>query len=244
MKTLQILNITIQIWGMMFALMALWGVNTVLDIRQKNVRSLIALVCADILLLIFDVCAWIFDGNTTQMGYFMVRICNWGLFLSNFCMLCLINLHIYERIDHSGDRLTQWMENLVFFVSGIGIVLVCISQVSQIIYGFDQNNVYFRGEFFWMTQVLSILGLMFLAMIVFRNRTQLQRQEYGIYLLCFGLISGALIVQIFVYGTALLNIIETVSVLLIVFYNMVEKVQERSWRPGCRSKSLSRPTRN
>ena len=183
-------------------------------------------MCVDILLLIFDACAWIFDGNVTRTGYLMVRICNWGLFLSNFCMLALVNWYIYERIGRAGDRMTQWMERLVYVISGVGIVLLCVSQKSQIIYGFNSENVYFRGEAFWVTQMITVVGLLLLLAIVIRNRRTLPRLEYQIYLLFFVLLSGALLVQTFAYGLSLLNVVETVAVLLVVFYNMIEKVQE------------------
>lgn len=226
MNTLALLNISIQSWGVIFCMMALWGMYTVLDVDKRNVKGLFALVSVNILLLISDSCAWIFDGRVSNPGMVVVRVSNFLVFFCNNVMLGLVTRYLYERMEEHCDRLTGYLEKTVYVISAVGILLLILSQKLHIVYGIDADNVYYRGPFFWVTQVISVVGFVLLLIIVVRNKKQFVKGEYTVFLLFFTLLSASLVVQIFFYGISLLNFIETVGVLFVVVFNLIERAQE------------------
>ena len=99
------------------------------------------------MLLIMDRFAYIYRGNTSELGWWMVRISNFSVFFFSLCILHTYNVYLMDLYTHEGG-LSHAPRKLrisdVVFV--FGIIMLIISQFFDFYYTFDASNRYHRGR--------------------------------------------------------------------------------------------------
>lgn len=105
------------------------------------------------------------------------------------------------------------------FLCGLQILFSVLSLLNGMFYEIGTGNIYRRGEYFWLSQLIPLL-LYFLGMLlIFLYRGCLHGKDI-FFLLSYVIIPGAAeIIQIRNYGIALLNTGATLSILL-MFINI------------------------
>ncbi len=104
MFDLKTIHISLELWGSILCLIA--ALCTFLNgFGQKQQRKIMTLMqlCAAAL-LISDTLAWIYRGNGTSVGYYMVRISNAAVFILSFVILGLFTHYVYSCIKNAGSR--------------------------------------------------------------------------------------------------------------------------------------------
>ena len=87
---------------------------------------LTGLFLTQILELAFDSLAWIFSGNTTAAGYYMVRISNAGVYIFNYMLIVVSTGYLCASVKKKSEQWTElWM---AWAVAGAGIALTVITQ--------------------------------------------------------------------------------------------------------------------
>lgn len=127
------------------------GILAVLAMMTKSLshrrrRIITQLEFAAMLLLISDRQAYIYRGDTSALGFWMVRISN---FLVYFLILFLthsIMLYLFDLFRNEG-KMTVMPRRLyiceILYV--IGTILIIISQFTGLYYTFDAQNTYQRA---------------------------------------------------------------------------------------------------
>ena len=86
MTTTSILNVSIELWGALFSIIA--GITTILpNKKDKTSKCLANLEFCGAFLLIVDSLAYIYRGNVSKLGYYMVRISNELVYIVAFVLL-------------------------------------------------------------------------------------------------------------------------------------------------------------
>ncbi len=95
--------------------------------------------------LIFDRFAYIYRGDTSDVGYYMVRISNFMVFFMTIMTIFAFNIYIIDLLTNEG-HIKEVPKRLKYvnILLGLGELLVIISQFTGLYYTFDENNCYQR----------------------------------------------------------------------------------------------------
>ena len=121
-------------------------------------RDLILVELAATGLLLFDRGATIFDGQTGEMAYWMVRICNLAVFLLTLGIIFFFNIYLTDVFAENDDILvTPKMLRVTGALCFVGIVLVILAQFTGMYYTFDANNTYQRAPLFFISYIFPVV---------------------------------------------------------------------------------------
>lgn len=170
-------------------------------------------------LLWFDRLAYIYAGNLTRKGYFMVRFSNFMVFFLTPAIVFCFNLCIIDILS-DGDEKKPVPRRLIAVnvVAVIGMLLAVISAFTGLYYYFDESNRYQRGPGFLLAYSTPIIATLLQFSVVWSYRRKLRRFIFlalSIYIVVPMLVG---ILQIFLYGLSITNMsMVLVSILLYVF---------------------------
>ena len=223
----------------MLALSAICGILTLLvymtnTISQKRKISLMLLESNAMLLMICDRHAYIYRGDTSTLGWWMVRISNFLTFFLTFVGVYAFNLYLIDLFTHEGQLDAPPRRLKVSSILAlIGMALVILSQFTGFIYTFDEMNRYQRAPGFVVCYAIPLSILVMQVSVILQYRKRLSH-GIGLSLLLFtGLSIIASVFQVFMYGVSLNNMtIALMAVLLYVFAlkdmaREVERARER-----------------
>ena len=128
-----------------------------LERRRKLIMIFMEFVAT--FLLFSDRLAYIYSGDTSAMGYIMVRVSNFLVFLLTPAVVFGFNLYVGYLLET--DAKIKKIPKRLLFVSILALVemvLVAISQVTGLFYYFDENNVYHRGPGFIICYMIPVLA--------------------------------------------------------------------------------------
>lgn len=219
----------------MLALSAVCGVLALLvfmtnTMSKKRKVALMLVEISAMLLMIFDRRAYIYRGDTSTLGWWMVRICNFAVFFLTLVVLEGFNLYLIDLYTHEGglDAVPRRLK-AVSILAFIGVVMVVVSQFTGFYYTFDEMNRYQRAPGFIVCFLIPLAVLILQISVIVQYLKRLTR-GIGIPLLLFtGLCSIAPVLQTFLYGISLNNMtIAIMSVLLYIFAlrDMARKVEQ------------------
>lgn len=198
--------------------------------KRRYILTLLEFFAA--LLLIMDRYAYIFRGNTSTLGWWMVRISNFCVFLFSLCILQTFTLYLGSLFTLEGglDRVPRRLQVCqVFF--GVGIIFLVLGVLTGIYYTIDENNFYHRNYGLFISYFFPFAILILQISVIIQNYKRIAR-GIRIPLLFFTFIPFiSVVLQFFYYGISFQNIaIVGMAVLLYIFIilDMNKRVQEVS----------------
>lgn len=232
MSVVNYINVSLEIWGCVMSLIV-----AVCLLVSKNLRN----ACADFYLkmlilntgaLLFDALAFFARGYETQLSWLGVRAFN---FLAFSCNYLLMVAFVHYLVAYLGWKTKVSRAPLVVanVLGGLSILLIVLTQFVPIVYYFDAHNVYHRADWFWLSQITGIICLSMCALILARHGRVLSPPEK---LALWGYIVLPLLalgVQMFLYGVVFLNLVNTLSLVIVFLFLQAEQgrriaEQERS----------------
>lgn len=216
LKTHQ-LNIMLFMSGICGILVVLTVMTRTLSSRRRCILAL--LEAAAMFLLIADRYAYIYRGDPSPMGFWMVRISNFLVYFLTLYITHSITLYLFDLFRNEG-RMTVMPKRLflceILFV--LGLVLLVVSQFTGLYYTFDAQNTYQRAD--W-----NILCYFAPITITFTHVTlELQYRKTLGRTIAFSLILNSVVpliasvIQLFAYGLSLTNMsVVGMAILLYLF---------------------------
>lgn len=204
-------HVACEIWGVLFCLMATTA--TFLSTEKKGGKKLwlAAMFFTQALVLTFDSLAWIYRGNVTTVGYYMVRISNAAVFLLNYLLMVLSTGYLSECV---GKKKKECVElGITGGIALIGMLLILITQFYPLIYRFDATNHYERGKWFVLSHLIAFVGMFVELWMLIRYRRKFEKIKFLVLLAYLLMPVIALLWQIFFYGISMLQIMDTVSLM-------------------------------
>ncbi len=209
------LNIMLVLSGIC-AILAIFVLFTNTMTKSRKL-ALVFMEISAMFLLVFDRYAYIYRGDISTNGYWMVRISNFMVFLCT-SILC------YSFALYSKDLATNELERQktpvrLKVVEGVLItqmILVILNLFFGFFYYIDESNKYQRAPLFFCSYMLPFVALILMFTLIFQYRNKLGR-GLCITLLLFAVcpVVSALF-QFYVYGISLVNI--TISTMAIILY--------------------------
>ena len=114
-----------------------------------------------VLLLHFDRASYIYRGDTSEMGYWMVRISNFIVFCMVLMIVWAFNHYVRDIYsDETGLKKIPFRLRLIDYLVLAGLVLLIISQFTGLYYTFDSGNHYVRSPFFIISMIIPLTMLL------------------------------------------------------------------------------------
>ena len=198
-----------------------------LRVRKSVVMSL-NITCG--VMLLCEYMFYVYKGSIKPADVVIMYVVNAGVYYMIMLLLLfyamLVFLRLFGRFDFKPDMPCRKRFIVVCSIVLIGLVLITVSQFTGIYYYFDAGNVYQRGPLFWLAAVIPTIGAVLVASVIIQHRekTTLGQRLILISYLVLPLLGE--LVQMFLFGTSLMNICMGLSVLLMFFENVIDKEKE------------------
>ena len=182
-------------------------------------KTLMLLEINAMFLMIADRCAYIYRGNTSSLGWWMVRISNFLVFFLTLVIIYALNMYLIDLFTHEG-KLNAVPKRLkaAAILALVGMVLVMISQFTGFYYTFDEMNRYQRAPGFILCYAIPFVILVLQLSVTLQYYRRLSSITGFSLLLVYGLTIAASVLQLFIYGISLNNIsVAACAVLLYIF---------------------------
>jgi signal transduction histidine kinase/CheY-like chemotaxis protein len=180
-------------------------------------------------LLLFDRLAYIYRGNTSDLGYYMVRVSNFFVYLLSLMLVHAFNLYLMDLYKNEGG-LKRIPKRLVVgeAVYCAGLILLTISQFTGLYYTFDEYNRYHRSPGIYISFLIPVFMTLLQISAVIQYRKLLDKYELIPIILFTILPYVATVAQIFLYGLSLTNITMVGMVVLLYLFEIIKmnKMQE------------------
>ena len=177
------------------------------SIDNERKTFLILANAGSVMLLISDRAAYMYRGDPSVLGYWMVRVSNFLVFAMVLLILWSFNHYVRDiYVDETGLEKIPFRLKLVDYLCITGVVLLIISQFTGLYYTFDASNFYHRSPGY-------VIGLLIpMVVLMMQLSVAIQFHKYfrtGLFLslilfTTMPLVAGVL--QLFCYGLSLINL--------------------------------------
>jgi diguanylate cyclase (GGDEF)-like protein len=171
------------------------------DIYDYSRKHFYRMIIFNMVLLVVEILAWAFDGVTTQGGFFANYFFNCLLIVFEPIMAALWLSYVDYKINRSKERLKKRLYYL--HASMFSIVLLIINIFTPVAFRLDENNIYHRGDFLWLSLLFVFLLVLYTIVLAYKNRKVLSDKMIA-FIAVFALLPVLVsFVQLFIYGLIL-----------------------------------------
>lgn len=204
------------ICGFIFLFLQFMKINN----KQKK-SSFLQIAFFAMLLLFADRLAYLYRGNESLLGYWMVRITNFTVFASIILVENGFNNYLlsFTNVEDGRDKKLVLSRLLVI----IGLVLLVMSQFTGLYYTFDETNHYVRAKGFIICYLMPLLITAIQFVFIVKNKRIFRKKILYSLFVFVGLPMAASIIQIFFYGLSLTSISIAVSAIMIYFFALSDQ---------------------
>ena len=186
-------------------------------LSPRRRRCLFLMDIFSVLLLMADRFAYVYRGNISRVGFYMVRISNFTVYFMFLLILFAFNsyltdLYITDGKLESPPRCLKAAK----YASCIGIALVIISQFTGLYYYIDNMNRYHRSSSFIICYLMPVIVIVLQLIVIIGNYRKLPKMMSMSLVLFTTFPLTASVIQIFTYGVSLTNL--TIVGMVVVLY--------------------------
>lgn len=165
--------LSMEIWGCFFCLLFVVSIFFVKEPDDRERGTMITFLISMTVLLGADVCAWIFRGDTSPAAYAGTRLSNLLIFMCAYiCLGCGAALIMrFAGQDPGKDMIFVGVEAVAI----TGVIASLLNLFQPLFYSIGEDNIYRREEYFWVSQVLGIIGLFLMAVLLYRYRNGIRK---------------------------------------------------------------------
>ncbi|MBQ7153523.1 MAG: HD domain-containing protein [Clostridia bacterium] len=223
------LDIMLFMCGVCGILAVMTAVTKALPHRTKRILALMEI--SAMLLLFLDRLCYLYRGDESVLGFYMVRICNGLVYLFLLIIPVLVSKFLSDvLVNDCGLQKPPVQIRISEFLFVAGVVLLIVSQFTGLYYTFDSHNNYQRS--FWnpLCYVAPVLIVILQEWTIIRYRKLIKKSLFISMMICISLPTLASVAQIFAYGLSLTNL--TTAFTVVVFYtytlNYLSEASERA----------------
>ena len=219
------LNIMLFLIGVCSVLAVLTSFTKTLTEKRKF--ELIALEVTAALLLTMDRFAYIYRGDVSSLGWWMVRISNFCVYLFGYAMIFFYTMYTKDLYMHEGGmKKTPVILDVIYVISYILVILLVISLFTGLFYTFDAQNRYQRNWGIYITYILSLASLVMILVFIIHHKKNLRPKLWWTVLLFAVLPIIATALQLAFYGLSLQNITLVFNVILVHIFSLLDLNEE------------------
>ena len=195
--------------------------------RRKWILIILELIAAG--LIGSDRLTYIYNGDTSEFGYMMVRVSNFFVFFLTAGVVLCFNYYLEDLLVRSSIKTKCRRLTIVKFATIVEMLLVVMNLFTGFYYSFTEDNVYFRGSGFLICYVIPVVCPIIQFTVIQKYRKSFSRFIYeALFIYIFvPIIVG--IIQIFTYGIAIVNmaiVLASVSMYFFTYLDINDEVMK------------------
>jgi len=201
------------------------------DRKTKLNRIFRMVILFNIGIIASDLSAYFIEGHIGLYAYYIVRITNFLHYAFGSLILGAMTFYILTFLE-TRTKVPRYLKDIVLSLCALSMILTIVSQFIGLYYYIDENNVYHRGNVFWLSQVLPMAGMFFNMGVVLFYRKRFERKFMFFFLSYMILPMSALCLALLFHGITFINIATSLSVLVLYIgvqidhtHNMVMKLK-------------------
>ena len=198
--------------------------------KSRVERVMICGLIINAVINIMDSLAYFYHGDTTTVGFFMVRISNFAVFAGVFVLLAFGNKLLDSILEEKGAGHDKTLRNIAYCLSAAGVVIISVLSPFGLIYNFDEQNVYHRGRLFVIVLLIVVPVIAAVLLRIIKERSSLMKAEFRGLMLFYLLPAAGAMAQVLHYGISLSNIANSISMLImaaVIFRRIISEVSIR-----------------
>ena len=224
----QSIHIALLLWGSIFSLIAALCMFMSRNFDREKRRWMLFMLLTCTVLLCSDALAWAFRGGAGMSGYLMVRISNFLVFVMSDTMLFFFHgytcCYLFAGKD-AGEKPPTWRIKAGYLIAVIGVLLVVISQFTNLYYYFDAKNFYHRSPAYIISLIVPMAGMLLDLTLIVQYRENVSREIFVALISYIALPFMGAVALAFYYGISLINIAISISMILMFVTAMEEQNQ-------------------
>lgn len=219
-------------WGSIFSLIATVCISLNRNFNKEKRIWMTCMLVTCAVLLAADSVAYAYRGNTSTLGFWLVRISNFGVFFLSDVILFTFNGYVCcylfgKAFVKDGNKDFPKIRIItVYAVAVIGMILVIISQFTGLYYTIGADNLYQRSDLFFISLVTPSVGMLLDLTLIIQYRKNITNQIFISLLVYIILPLTAELIQAFYYGPSLINISICISVIVMFAIAVVDQNRE------------------
>lgn len=176
MSVVGYINVSLELWGCVLSFIV--AVCLFVGDRSRGAlnRLFLRLLVCNAVILLCDAAAWLFKGRLDPVSWWGVRISNFLVFALGYVLLAIFTHYLTVYLGQH-TRVSPVPLRLIRGMAVVSMALVVVSQFCDLFYRIDDQNVYHRQGWFWLSQVGGIFGMCVNAGLLVRYREAIERQE-------------------------------------------------------------------
>lgn len=221
----QSIHIAMLLWGSIFSVITAVCMLMSSNFNRKKRKIILWAEITTAFLLLMDAVAWAVRGYPGEVGYYLVRISNFCVFVASDFMLAIFNAYVYCYLFEN-KKITKGAYiriRMVFFLASAGVALDVISQFTNLYYYFDSLNFYHRSSYHFISMLIPMIGMLVDLSVIIQYRKNVSYQIVVAMLSYIALPFLMTVIQIFYYGISLTNIAISISMIFMFIVSIVEQ---------------------
>lgn len=222
MGLINLVHISLEAWGTLFSLIAAICVMINPDTNRVRQKHLFIMLLLGAALMVTDALAWAFRGNASSLGFVMVRVSNFCVFVLGYVIMVCFTRYCCDCMPQPISRKAFIVKLMIYLLAVVGIGLVLLTQYNGFFYYFDETNTYHRSSIGWLSQVIGIIGILLDLVLVLMNRKNLTKFGLMSQLSYIILPAISMIILVFFYGISLMHIAIVASMMFMFISSQLE----------------------
>ena len=222
------IQLIIEMHGVIFS--AITAISLFVE-KQKKGTPGFALAWAlvlNMLMLSSDMASVIFDGDMSAAGLILNPLSNYLLYLSEYGLTALLSYYIYLILRQKLAAVGKAWLHLAYTLCGAGALATCANLFTGAFFGFDAQNIYYRGPLFLVAMPLGGMGMLLSVWQILKARKSLNRYETISLTFYFMAPMLGLLLQMFIEGFSFMDIGVIISVAgIFIGYELTWRRQKR-----------------
>lgn len=219
-------NCVLLLWGSMFSAVAALYFWSAKNYEKEQRKWMIWMQLSSAGMLLSDALANIFDGTPGLLGWWMVRITNFVLFLLTDTTMLLFTRYLCVCLLSKEETARFRRVQVARFVGWLGVALVVLNQFTGIYYTFDAANVYHRSALFWVSLTIPVGCMLADSSLLLQYQHRISPRQLaaiGSYIV-LPLVGAS--IQTVHYGWSLISLTVGVSMILMFLVSTTEQNEE------------------
>ena len=168
-----------------------------------------------------DIFIWIDGGHPQLVG--AMKAANFFVFNLGYLLVALFTAYMVTYIRGKGSAVSDKIVPVITAFCAVAVLLVIISMFNNMFFYFSEKGYFMRSPLHWISQAYPIIIILLDMGIILKHSGKLGVKD-TFALLSYGILpAGAMAVQIFINGLALVYPAATVSLLIIYVNIQVEQ---------------------
>ena len=195
---------------------------------SREEKVLTAALLTNTVINISDSLAYVYRGDMTDTGYYMVRVSNFLVFIGMFVLIALGNMLLQTMLEERGGGEDRKHYNTVYILCAAGAALVAASAFFRFLYSFDAHNNYQREALYPVMPVIAAAAVVLLLLRTVREKETLKGKEYRALVCLWVLPVLGMAAQTLYYGISLSNICNSIAIIILTTVFFRENTEELS----------------